>query len=381
MSVTFINTAAGQPGQLTPDARAALGLAEVVVASSASGSVPPSVAAVLDAPGVIAGGSRGVVLTGPAAADAASVCALAHSGTAVVSLINGSVFDDPSGAMQAAAVVDAGIPTEVLDGAEGSPLVLDASYRAGRPLFGHVVVVTRPEAQADELAAPLRAIGAVVVTIPAIAIGPPADDGAALDAAVGRLRNGEYQWLVVTSPNGARAVAERLGSRGVAHTRVAAIGPGTAEVLEAAGIATDLVPPAFVAESLLEAFPDPPVSGDGAPRVLLARAAVARDVLPVGLRDRGWDVDVVEAYRTSPARLGGPERTAVSNADVVTFTSSSTVEAFCAGVGVDAVPPVVACIGPVTADTARTVGLEVAVEAVVHTTSGLVDALVAHFTR
>jgi len=381
VSVTFINTAAGEPGELTPDAAAALGRAGVVVATSAAGSVPSSVAAVLDSAGITAPGSRRVMLVGPAPADAVAVRDLARTGAEVVSLTSGSVLDDPSGAMQAAAVVDAGIATEVLDGTGGPPLVLDASFRAGRPLFGHVVVVTRPEAQADELAARLRAAGAVVATVPAIAIGPPGDGGAALDAAVDRLGNGGYQWLVVTSPNGARAVVERLGRGGPAGTRVAAIGPGTAEVLEAAGIATDLVPPEFVAESLLGAFPDPHADGDGTPRVLLARAAVARDVLPVGLGRRGWEVDVVEAYRTTPARLGAPERTAVANADVVTFTSSSTVEAFCAGVGVGAVPPVVACIGPVTADTARAVGLEVTVEATVHTTEGLLDALVDHFTR
>ena len=123
----------------------------------------------------------------------------------------------------------------------------------------------------------------------------------------------------------------------------------------------DLVPERFVAESLLEAFPAPPSGRPG--RVLLARAAVARDVLPDGLRAQGWVVDVVEAYRTRPAELTPVQRAALTGADAVTFTSSSTVDNFVAAVGVDAVPPVVVCIGPVTAETARRHGLTVTAEA------------------
>jgi uroporphyrinogen III methyltransferase / synthase len=134
------------------------------------------------------------------------------------------------------------------------------------------------------------------------------------------------------------------------------------------------VPERFVAESLLDAFPDPPARGG---RVLLARAAVARDVLPEGLAARGWAVDVVEAYRTVSAPLTDTQREAAAAADIITFTSSSTVERYLDAAGADAVPPVVACIGPVTAATARRHGLEVTVEAEVHTIEGLVDALVA----
>jgi uroporphyrinogen III methyltransferase/synthase len=115
--------------------------------------------------------------------------------------------------------------------------------------------------------------------------------------------------------------------------------------------------------------------------VLLARAAVARDVLPEGLRAKGWHVDVVEAYRTEPVPLDADAARAVAAAEVVTFTSSSTVTNFLAALAQapepPAVPPVVAAIGPVTAATAREHGLDVAVEAPVHTIDGLVDALVA----
>jgi len=113
--------------------------------------------------------------------------------------------------------------------------------------------------------------------------------------------------------------------------------------------------------------------------VLIARAAVARDVLPDGLRAKGFDVAVVEAYRTVPAALGEADAHRVAAADAVTFTSSSTVEHFVASFGTESVPPVVACIGPVTAATARDFGLPVHVEAEVHTIDGLVDALVKYF--
>jgi uroporphyrinogen-III synthase len=132
------------------------------------------------------------------------------------------------------------------------------------------------------------------------------------------------------------------------------------------------VPPEFVAESLLGAFPDPP-SGGG--RVVIARAEVARDVLDRGLRDRGWEVRVVPAYRTVGATVEPTVVDRVRSADVVTFTSSSTVERFVEAVGSGVVPPIVACIGPVTAGTARDLGLHVDVESSVHTIEGLVAAL------
>jgi uroporphyrinogen III methyltransferase/synthase len=111
--------------------------------------------------------------------------------------------------------------------------------------------------------------------------------------------------------------------------------------------------------------------------VLLARAAVARDVLPEGLRARGWDVDVVDAYRTERAPLSDEQAAAIAAAEIVTFTSSSTVANLLDALGGRPVPPVVAAIGPVTAATARDHGLRVDVEAEVHTIDGLVDALAA----
>jgi uroporphyrinogen-III synthase len=259
----------------------------------------------------------------------------------------------------------------------GDVAASDLAWFENRPLFGLRVVVTRAREQAGELVTRLQAQGAATVEVPAIEIRDPADGGAALAAAVGRL--GAYDWVVLTSSNGARRLLDAVRDRGrdaraFAGARLAAIGPGTAEALAGANLAVDLVPPRFVAESLLDALPAPSATGA---RLLLVRAAVARDVLPEGLRSKGWDVDVVEAYRTEQAPLAEEQAAAVAAADVVTFTSSSTVINLLAAMAGGSIPPVVAAIGPITAATAREHGLAVDVEAEVHTIDGLVDALVA----
>ena len=236
----------------------------------------------------------------------------------------------------------------------------DLDWFERRPLFGRRVVVTRARAQASELTSRLAELGAETVEAPVIEIGDPDDGGHALRDAIARMP--EYDWLVLTSPNGVeRTFAEVPDTRALGGVRVAAIGPGTADALARYRVVADLVPERFVAEALLAAFPDPPTGRHG--RVLLARAAIARDILPDGLRDKGWHVDVVDAYRTRPVAPSAAQRQAVADADVVTFTSSSTVDNFVAAFGPDAVPPVVACIGPITAATARGHGLTVSIEA------------------
>ncbi len=242
------------------------------------------------------------------------------------------------------------------------------------PLSGVRVVVTRARAQAGELSDLLRRRGAEPIEIPVIRIVDPDDGGHAMRAALDELTS--YDWAVFTSPNGAERVCAEPGAvAGLRSLSVAAIGPGTATALAAHGIAADLVPDRYVAEGLLAAFPAPPRGGG---RVLVARAAEAREVLPEGLRAAGWSVDVVPAYRTVPAEVSQEQRRRVAEADVVTFTSSSTVRHFVDLVGPAAVPRLVACIGPVTAATARELGLAVAVEATEHTMDGLVGALSDH---
>jgi uroporphyrinogen III methyltransferase/synthase len=232
------------------------------------------------------------------------------------------------------------------------------------------VAVTRAATQADQLARRLREAGFEPVAVPVIDIVDPADGGAELRAAAERLAQaGRYDWVVLTSVNGAErllAVAPRPWP-----AKVAAIGSATAAHLADHGVTVALVPPRFVAESLVDSFPRGPGT------LLLTRAAVARDVLPDGLRAKGWIVDVVEAYRTVAPDIDERQRRAIAGCDIVTFTSPSTVHNFVELLGLDAVPLTVACIGPVTAAACREHGIVVHVEAPLHTVAGLVDALVA----
>jgi uroporphyrinogen-III synthase len=250
----------------------------------------------------------------------------------------------------------------------------DLRWFEDRPLFGRRVVVTRPEGQASALADALRGAGAEPVVLPVIEIVDPEDGGAALATALGGVAT--YDWLVVTSANGAERVLAGLpDARALGGVSVAAIGPGTAAALAKGNVVADLVPERFVAEGLLDAFPE------GAGRILLARAAAARDILPEGLAAKGWTVDAVEAYCTVPATPAPAVLDEVTGADAITFTSSSTVSRFLEIAGPDRLPPIVACIGPITAATARDAGLTVDVEADEHTIAGLVAALVEHLGR
>jgi uroporphyrinogen III methyltransferase/synthase len=187
----------------------------------------------------------------------------------------------------------------------------------------------------------------------------------------------------VTSPNGSRLLFERLeagglDARALAGARVAAIGPGTAAALRAHGVIADVVPERFVAEGLVEALADAPVT-----RALVARAAEARDVLPDALRERGAEVDVVALYETVAEPLDQAALEAVAGADYVTFTSSSTVRFLFSSVGDlgSRLRGRLVSIGPITSETLREHGLEADVEATRHDIDGLVDALVADAAR
>jgi uroporphyrinogen III methyltransferase/synthase len=249
-----------------------------------------------------------------------------------------------------------------------------------RPLHGRRVVVTRARAQASGLAAALRGLGAETIELPAIRI-EPRIDSAEVREAVEAI--GEYALVCLTSPNGVRLLFEALrgagrDSRALAGATVAAIGPGTASALREHGIVADVVPERFVAEALVEALAEVEVEGR---RVLVARAAEAREVLPEALRERGAEVDVVALYETVREQPSEEAIEAAQGADYVTFTSSSTVANLTAALG-DRFPASarVVSIGPVTSEAAREAGLRVEVEAERHDVDGLLAALLADAT-
>ena len=244
------------------------------------------------------------------------------------------------------------------------------------PLFGQRVVVTRARGQAGVLVSKLRSLGADVVEFPAIEI-RPVEDYSALDAAIERLST--YDWLVFTSANGVRFFLERLDASATdlraLRAKICVIGPATRRELQKLHLKVDVMPAEYVAESLVEAFEPYDMTGK---RVLLPRAAVARELLPDELRRLGAHVDVLPAYRTvvpddAPARA---TEVFARKPDWVLFTSSSTVRNFLAAAGREVLEGVsVASIGPVTSETARGLGLAVTVQAQPYTTDGLIEAM------
>ena len=246
------------------------------------------------------------------------------------------------------------------------------------PLSGRSVVVTRTRAQASALVARLRGLGAEVVELPVIAVEDPVDGGRALAGAADRLVSGRYQWVACTSPNAVTRLATALGARALpAAVRWAAVGAGTSRAIEEIGRSVDLLPQRSVSDALAVAFPTADPLGPGGPAtVLFPRAETVRGTMADGLRAKGWVVDEVVAYRTVAGDPPPEAVDAAGRADVVAFTSSSTVERAIDLLGEGGLPPVVVTIGPVTSASARSAGLSVAAEARTHTIDGLVEALV-----
>jgi uroporphyrinogen III methyltransferase/synthase len=250
-----------------------------------------------------------------------------------------------------------------------------------RPLFGRRVVVTRARAQAGELSAELERLGAEVHEFPTIDIRPPEDYGP-LDAAIRELDS--FGWIVFTSVNGVDAFLERLRHHGLdlravpRDAKLAAIGPATGRRIEEAGLRVDVVPGEYRAEALIGALDV--LAGE---RILIPRAKVAREILPEKLREAGAEVVVPPAYESAPSSEGKEElarRLQSGEIDCVTFTASSTVENFVGAFGAEEAARLlagtrVACIGPITAETARNHGLRVEAEAEKYTISGLVEAV------
>lgn len=275
------------------------------------------------------------------------------------------------------------------------------STRSGGPLAGKRIVVTRPRDQAAELHEKLTALGAVVLPLPAIEIKPP-KSYKPLDAAISRLA--EYDWIVFTSANGVKYFFERcekcrdpkfrLRPGKLGRLKIAAIGPATAMALEERGVSPDFVPREYLSDEIARNMKR--IAGK---RILLPRADIAPGTLPLALREKGARVDVVAAYRTvrpsATNASGAKARAALTGADVIVFSSSSTVTNFLAAYpgwpeteglasphgepAKDTAGTRVACIGPKTAATARENGLPVHILAREHTATGLVRAIVEYY--
>jgi uroporphyrinogen III methyltransferase/synthase len=257
-----------------------------------------------------------------------------------------------------------------------------------KPLFGRRVLVTRAREQADELSGLLAEQGAEPIECPTIQVVPP-DSWVELDGAIAGLK--QFQWLVFTSVNGVKPFMERLRQRGLdgralAGLRLCCIGPRTAGALAAHGLRADLVPAEYQAEGLIEAMKEAGVKGQ---RVLIPRAAVAREILPEQLRSLGAEVRVVTAYRTVQPEIETDrvkDLLAKQALHVLTFASSSTVRNFCGLFGSREEMrrltggAVVACIGPITAKTAAEEGLAVTITAAENTIPALVEAIVQYYS-
>ena len=254
------------------------------------------------------------------------------------------------------------------------------------PLAGKRILITRARDQSGDFAVRLKQLGAEVVEFPTIEIVPPIRwEGA--DHAIDQLSS--YDWIIFTSANGVNFFWQRLSERRKPHRlpsslKVCAIGPATADQLREKRISVDYMPKEFIAEAILKGFEKMAIRGK---RILLARAKKARDVLPKGLRSMGAEIDVVEVYRTIRPRGGSRKLKKLleeGKIDVVTFTSSSTVNHF--GELLKKGDPerllkgtAVACIGPVTARTAREWGLKVRIQPKQYTIPGLTRAIASYF--
>lgn len=251
-----------------------------------------------------------------------------------------------------------------------------------RPLFGKRIVVTRTREQAGVLSRQFGEAGADVIELPTIRIEPPEDRKEFAELVT---HAHEYDWLVFTSPNGVQRFFDAFfatyeDARSLGNPRIAAIGKGTADKINEYWIAVDLIPKQFVAEGLVEAFKEQSIENL---TVLWIKAAESRDIVGKGLMDQGAILDECIAYRTVPETedpTGAKARLIESGAELITFTSASTVEHFFA---LDLPWPegcVAGSIGPVTSKALRAHGMEPAFEAVPHDIPGLVAATKRYFS-
>lgn len=252
-------------------------------------------------------------------------------------------------------------------------------WRERQPLFGKRILFTRPRHQARELAREIILQGGEPLCLPAIEL------EAAAESAIDLAQLPTYDWIIFTSANGVSFFLKQLRAKKIdvrcLRGKLAAIGPATAASLEQYGLNVDFIPEKYQAESLLEGLKDliPP----GA-KVLIPRAQGARDVLPEGLTARGVQVDILPLYRAVPAMKSGEWMASFmkdASVDYLTFTSSSTVRSYISLCNSEKISPLpsecrIACIGPITASTARKLGLPVHIVAEEFTGAGLLAAII-----
>jgi uroporphyrinogen III methyltransferase / synthase len=258
-----------------------------------------------------------------------------------------------------------------------------------RALYGWTVLVPRTKDQAGDMSELLAAHGAVPIEVPTIAVEPPRSP-AQMERAVKGLVDGRYQWVVFTSTNAVRAVWEKFGefgldARAFSGVKIACVGQATADRVREFGITPELVPSGEQSSlGLLDEFPPYDEVFDPVNRVLLPRADIATETLAEGLRERGWEIEDVTAYRTvraAPPPASTREMIKSGGFDAVCFTSSSTVRNLVGIAGKPHARTIVACIGPKTAETAAEFGLRVDVRPEVAAIGPLVDALAEHAAR
>ncbi|QUR69562.1 uroporphyrinogen-III synthase [Mycobacterium spongiae] len=258
-----------------------------------------------------------------------------------------------------------------------------------RALYGWTVLVPRTKDQAGEMSERLTSYGALPLEVPTIAVEPPRSP-AQMERAVKGLVDGRFQWVVFTSTNAVRAVWEKFGefgldARAFSGVKIACVGESTADRVRAFGISPELVPAGEQSSlGLLDDFPPYDSIFDPVNRVLLPRADIATETLAEGLRERGWEIEDVTAYRTvraAPPPAATREMIKTGGFDAVCFTSSSTVRNLVGIAGKPHARTIIACIGPKTAETAAEFGLRVDVQPDIAAVGPLVDALAEHAVR
>jgi uroporphyrinogen III methyltransferase/synthase len=310
--------------------------------------------------------------------------------TTLAGLLDKAVLDKPVGA-EPAGPSPAGAQAGALVVTIGKTVANRGklNWWESRALYGWTVLVPRTKDQASEMSDRLVSHGASPIEVPTIAVEPPRSP-AQMERAVKGLVDGRFQWVVFTSTNAVRAVWEKfnefgLDARAFSGVKIACVGQATADRVRAFGINPELVPSGEQSSlGLLDEFPPYDDVFDPVNRVLLPRADIATETLAEGLRERGWEIEDVTAYRTvraAPPPAQTREMIKTGGFDAVCFTSSSTVRNLVGIAGKPHARTIVACIGPKTAETAAEFGLRVDVQPEVAAVGPLVEALAEHAAR